>query len=95
MNVNHLNREETEVYNLVKEYLKKKPFFSILDMIGYLNYYLRKSETINKDKIEEILKTLIEKNLIIPGAKLVKENIFENPIRKRFMNIYVIIPAVI
>ena len=83
MNDNHLDREEVEVYNLVKEYLKKKPFFSILDIIGYLNYYLRKNETINEDKIEKILKTLIEKNLIIPGAKLVKENILENLIRKK------------
>ena len=53
MNDNHLNREETEVYNLVKEYLKKKPFFSILDIRGYLNYYLRKNETINEDRIEK------------------------------------------
>ena len=82
MNDNPLDREEAKVYNLVKEYLKKKPFFSILDIMSYLNYYLRKSETINKKKIEEILNTLIEKNLIIPGAKLVKENIFENPRRK-------------
>ena len=82
MNDNHLDRDEIEVYNLVKEYLKKRPFFSILDITGFLNYYLRKNENINRDKIEKILKTLIEKNLIIPGAKLVKENILENPRRK-------------
>jgi len=82
LNDNHLDREEAEVYNLVKEYLKKRPFFSILDITGFLNYYLRKNETINRDKIEKILKILLEKNLIIPGAKLVKENILENPRRK-------------
>lgn len=93
MNDNHLDREEAEVYNLVKEYLKKKPFFSILDIIGYLNYYLRKSETINEDKIEKILKTLIEKNLIIPGSKLVKENIFENPRRKEIYDYICVNPS--
>lgn len=82
MNYKPLDKDEAKVYNLVKEYLKKKPFFSILDIMSYLNYYLRKSETLNKKKIKEILNTLIEKNLIIPGAKLVKENIFENPRRK-------------
>ena len=86
MNDNHLDREETEVYNLVKVYLKKRPFFSILDISGFLNYYLRKNEAINKDKIEIILKILLEKNLIIPGAKLVKENILENPRRKEIYN---------
>ncbi|MFX0176537.1 MAG: hypothetical protein ACFE85_09940 [Candidatus Hodarchaeota archaeon] len=81
MNDKHLDREETEVYNLVKKYLKKKPFFSILDIKAYLNYYLRKKESINKDRIENILKSLIEKNLIIPGAKLIKENVLKNPKR--------------
>ncbi len=82
MNEDHLDREEAEVYNLVKEYLKKKPFFSIPDILGYLNYYLRKNLALNRNKIEIILKTLIEKNLVILGAKLVKENILENPKRK-------------
>jgi len=93
LNDNHLDREEAEVYNLVKEYLKKKPFFSILDIIGYLNYYLRKNETINKDKIEKILKTLIEKNLIIPGSKLVKENILENLRRKEIYEYICVTPG--
>ena len=93
MNDNHLDREEAEVYNLVKEYLKKRPFFSILDIIDFLIYYLRKNETLNRDKIEKILKTLIEKNLIIPGTKLVKENIFDNPKRKEIYEYIYINPG--
>lgn len=82
MNEDQLDREEKAVYKVVKEYLKKRPFFSIPDIISYLIYYLRKNKNINRKKIEIILKTLIEKNLIIPGAKLVKENILDNPKRK-------------
>lgn len=82
MKENHLDKDEAEVYKFVKEYLKKKPFFSIPDIINYLSHYLRKNKNINRNKIEIILKTLIEKNLIIPGAKLVKENILENSKRK-------------
>ncbi|MFX1420554.1 MAG: hypothetical protein ACFE9N_16780 [Promethearchaeota archaeon] len=82
MDDDQLDKEETQVYKLVKEYLKKKPFFSIPDIITYLIYNLRKNKNINRNRIENVLKTLIEKNLIIPGSKLVKENILENSKRR-------------
>ncbi|MFW9973527.1 MAG: hypothetical protein ACFFDF_25315 [Candidatus Odinarchaeota archaeon] len=78
-----MGKEEIEVYKLVKRYLKKRPFFAIPDIIGYLNYYLRKNKSINRNKIEIILKALIDKNLIIPGSKLVKENVLENQKRRK------------
>ncbi len=65
MNDNHLDREEAEVYKLVKEYLKKRPFFSVLDIIGFLNYKLRKNENINRDKIEKIFKIISILSLFI------------------------------
>lgn len=82
MSENFLNKEEEEIYKIVKEYLKKRPFFSIPEIVSYLNYYLRKNHDFNAIKIEIIIKILIKKNLIILGTKLVKENILEVPRRK-------------
>lgn len=82
MSENLLNKEEEEIYKIVKEFLKKRPFFSILEIVSYLDHYLRKNHNFNAIKIEIIIKSLIKKNLIILGTKLVKENILEVPKRK-------------
>jgi len=74
------------VCDLIKEYLKKKPFFSIVDIVEYVNNRVRLNPNINKNGIELIIKNLIKKRILIPGTKLMKNNIIEHPIRNEIYN---------
>jgi len=74
------------VCNLIKEYLKKKPFFSIKDIVEYVNNRVRLNPNINRNSIEIIIKDLIKKRILIPGTKLMKNNIIEHPIRNEIYN---------
>ncbi|TFG22942.1 MAG: hypothetical protein EU532_13945 [Promethearchaeota archaeon] len=77
---------EPLVLGLIKEYLQKKPFFSIEDIITYINNRTRAKPYVNKNKIEKIIKCLIKNRRIIPGTKLMKNNIIEHPIRNEIFN---------
>ena len=77
---------EPLVLGLIKEYLQKKPFFSIEDIITYINNRTRAKPYVNKNKIEKIIKRLIKNRRIIPGTKLMKNNIIEHPIRNEIYN---------
>jgi predicted transcriptional regulator len=77
---------EPLVLGLIKEYLQKKPFFSIEDIITYINNRTRAKPYVNKNKIEKIIKHLIKERRIIPGTKLMKNNIIEHPIRNEIFN---------
>jgi len=81
-----LQNAKNAVYNLIKKYMKKQPFFSIEEIIEYSNQRLKSNPNINKIKIEKILKSLIKKKIIILGTKLVKENILDNQIRENIYN---------
>jgi predicted transcriptional regulator len=74
------------VCNLIKEYLKKKPFFSIEDIVVFINNRVRANPNLNKNSIELIIKNLIKKRILIPGTKLMKNNIIEHPIRNEIYN---------
>ena len=74
------------VYNLVKKYMKKQAFFSIEEMVEYTNQRLKSNSNINRVKIEQVLKSLIKRKIIIPGTKLVKENILDNQLREEIYN---------
>jgi len=77
---------EPLVIGLIKEYLQKKPFFSIENIVTYINNRTRAKPYLNKNKIEKIVKSLIKKRRIIPGTKLMKNNIIEHPIRNEIFN---------
>ena len=74
------------VCDLIKEYLKKKPFFSIEDIVVFINNRVRANPNLNKNSIEIIIKNLIKKRILIPGTKLMKNNIIEHPIRNEIYN---------
>ena len=74
------------VCNLIKEYLKKKPFFSIEDIVVFISNRVRTNPSLNKNSIEIIIKNLIKKRILIPGTKLMKNNIIEHPIRNEIYN---------
>jgi len=75
------NNAENVVLGIVREYLAKKPFFSIKDIVEFINNRVRHNPDINKNRIELIIKSLIKKRVIIPGTKLMKEDIIDNPTR--------------
>ena len=77
---------EPLVLGLIKEYLHKKPFFSIENIVTYINNRTRAKPYVNKNQIEKIIKGLIKKRRIIPGTKLMKNNIIEHPIRNEIFN---------
>ena len=74
------------VCDLIKEYLKKKPFFSIEDIVVFIANRVRSNPNLNRNSIELIIKNLIKKRIIIPGTKLMKNNIIEHPIRNEIFN---------
>ena len=80
------NNAEEVVLKLVEEYLSKKTFFSISDIVVFINNRVKAYPFINKARIEIIIKQLIKKRVIIPGTKLMKNNIIENPTRKDIFN---------
>ncbi|MFX1494533.1 MAG: hypothetical protein ACFFBZ_09655 [Promethearchaeota archaeon] len=84
--MNSTNNVEPIVLELVKEYLEKKPFFSIEDIVIFINNRVKSNPFINKAKIELSIKSLIKKRIIIPGTKLMKNNIIEHPVRNEIFN---------
>ncbi len=72
---------ENIVLGIVREYLSKKPFFSMKDIVEFVNNRVRHNPDINKNRIELIIKSLIKKRVIIPGTKLMKKDIIDNPTR--------------
>jgi len=81
-----LENVESIVLGLVKEYLTKKTFFSIYDIIEYVNNRVKLNPNINRNKIELVIKNLIKKRIIIPGTKLMRNNIIEHPKRNEIYN---------
>ena len=74
---------EQVVLGIVREYLSKKPFFSMKDIIEFVNNRTKHNPNINRNRIEIIIKSLIKKRVIIPGTKLMKKDIIENPTRNQ------------
>lgn len=84
--MNPLGDAESVVLELVREYLTKKTFFSIREIISFINNRVRYNPNINENRIELVLKDLIKRRVIIPGTKLMKNNIIEHPIRNEIFN---------
>lgn len=83
MSINYSKNDEKRIYNLIKEYTKKKPISRIIDLTHFLNYQLKGNQNFNTAKILRIVKDLIKKRLIIIGSKLVKDNVLDNPLRRQ------------
>lgn len=75
------NNAENVVLGIVREYLSKKPFFSMKDIVEFVNNRVKHNPDINKNRIELIIKSLIKNRVIIPGTKLMKKDIIDNPTR--------------
>jgi predicted transcriptional regulator len=77
---------DNTVLQLVEEFLSKKPFFSVPDIVVFINNRVKSNPYINKARIEVVIKSLIKKRVIIPGTKLMKNNLIENPTRKKIFD---------
>jgi predicted transcriptional regulator len=75
------NYVENVVLGIVREYLSKKPFFSMKNIVEFVNNRVKHNPDINKNRIELIIKSLIKNRVIIPGTKLMKKDIIDNPTR--------------
>lgn len=77
---------EAVVLKLVKEYLSKKTFASLSDIVVFINNRTRRNQNINRTKIEQIIKSMIKRRIIVPGTKLMKNNVTENDTRNDILN---------
>ena len=74
---------EEAVLFIVQEYLNKNRYFTIDDIIPFINSRLRElSINLNFSGIKEVLKSLIKKKLIFERSKLSKNQILNNENRK-------------
>lgn len=81
--IQDLDKEETLIYDIIKEYLNKKAFSPDLDLINFINQRLKSNSDFNRNKIEIIMRSLIKKKIILPGTKLKQEDVLESPLRRK------------
>ena len=73
-----LTPNQQKVYEIVKEYLRKNPFFTLDD----LSRVCKRNTSLPENEINSILAQFVYKRVIIDGSKLTKDIILENEIRK-------------
>ncbi len=86
MSKNILNKDEQEIFGIIKEYLQKKPIVKIIELVAFIDNRLRFNPNYTKYKIEIIVKSLIKKKIILVGTKLTKHDILRIQIRKDIYN---------
>jgi predicted transcriptional regulator len=75
---------EQTVLEIINEYLDKNRFFSVNDILPFISSRFAKSGiNINVNGIRTILKSLVEKNFIVEGSKLTRDEILFNFNRKK------------
>ncbi|MFX1477097.1 MAG: hypothetical protein ACFFCI_03095 [Promethearchaeota archaeon] len=78
-----LSEQEKIVLNVVIEYLNKNRYFNMEKIVSFINARFRMmSININNRGIEEILKSLVNKNLIVEGSKLTSQNLLTSEKRR-------------
>ena len=81
-----LLEQEKLVLNVVQEYLNKNRYFNMNEIIPFIiSRFRNASININISGIEDILRSLVKKNLIVEGSKLSINDVLKNQKRK---NIY-------
>ncbi|MFW9785302.1 MAG: hypothetical protein ACFFFB_23685 [Candidatus Heimdallarchaeota archaeon] len=75
---------EQTVLKIINEYLEKNRFFNVNDILPFISSRFAKSDiNININGIRAILKSLVEKNYIVEGSKLTRNEILSNFNRKK------------
>lgn len=81
-----LNKEELEIFEITKEYLKKQAITKIIDLVNFINNRLKFNPNYTRYKVEKIVKSLIKKNIILIGTKLTKDDILSIQTRKKIFD---------
>ena len=77
-------KHEEIVLNVVNEYLNKNRYFNMKEILPFIiSRFKMASININIRGIEEILKSLVNKKLIVEGSKLSNKDILNNQKRKK------------
>ncbi|MFW9781052.1 MAG: winged helix-turn-helix transcriptional regulator [Candidatus Heimdallarchaeota archaeon] len=83
----YITNFEDNVLEIINEYLEENKFFRINDIIPFISSRFAKSGiNVNINGIRTILKSLIEKNFIVEGSKLTRNEILLNSNRKKIYN---------
>jgi len=90
-----LLEQEKLVLDVVQEYLNKNRYFNMNEIISFIIARFRTASiNINISGIEEILRSLVSKNLIVEGSKLTVDDILRNLKRKKIYEFILANPGV-
>ncbi|MFX1568453.1 MAG: hypothetical protein ACFFCV_08805 [Promethearchaeota archaeon] len=90
-----LLEQEKLVLKVVQEYLNKNRYFNMNEIIPFIvSRFRNASINININGIEDILRSLVKKNLIVEGSKLIRNDILKNQKRKRIYEYVIKNPGV-
>ncbi len=66
------SEQEKLILKVIEEYLNKNRYFDMSEILPFIISRFRMTSTdINMRRIEEILRTLVKKKIIVEGSKLI------------------------
>ncbi len=78
------SEQEKLILNVIEEYLNRNRYFDMSEILPFIISRFRMSSVdINIRRIEDILRTLVKKKIIVEGSKLINKDILQNPKRKQ------------
>jgi len=81
------SEQEKLILSVVEEYLNKNRYFDLSEILPFIvSRFRMASVDINIRRIEEILRTLVKKKLVVEGSKLINNDILKNEKRKKIYN---------
>ena len=85
-----LQEQERIVLTIVQEYLNKNRYFNMTEILPFIHSRFKMASiNINLRGIEEVLTSLVNKNLIVEGSKLTKNDILKNAKRRKIYDFIV------
>ena len=79
----NMTEEESSIYSIIQEYVKSNKPVEINELAHYIESISSiKSINLNYKGIKKIIETLLKKNLIVEGSRLIKDDLMENDRRK-------------
>lgn len=73
---------EEEILSIVQEYLSQNRFFTMDDIVPYIQVRIKKTINLNQKGIRKILKSLIRKKKIVERSKFTHDDVLENDNRE-------------
>ena len=88
-----MNEDEQVIYQISREYLKKKALSSLEEILDFVAHRLKSNQNFNRNSILRVIKSLIKRNLIMPGSKLAREDILTVPQRVEILDYITAMPG--